>query len=81
MLRSKIKLRIVLHLTVFFVHVLPLACASSFQAPGLLRKGLYFFTALFLILKCFYSQLFMQSYLSLPENSSTRRSVSLDRQL
>ena len=48
MLRSKIKLRIVLHLTVFFVHVLPLACASSFQAPGLLCKGFFFFTALFL---------------------------------
>lgn len=48
MLRSKMKLCIVMHLKVFFVHVLPLACASSFQAPGLLYKGFFFFTALFL---------------------------------
>ena len=48
MLRSKMKLCIVMHLKVFFVHVLPLVCASSFQAPGLLCKGFFFFTALFL---------------------------------
>ena len=79
MLRSKIKLCIVIHLKVFFfVHVLLLACAKSFQAPGFAKVS-FFFSPHFSYLKMFLLPTF---YIILPFSArkfTKEKLVSLDR--